>query len=169
MLRRSLLALTLLSIPVDASAAVFGAWTVDRRPSVFGDKDTVLARVTALRGLNSGIGGRWPALFVRCEDGDLQMWVHWDIFISTENQQLDMRVDRKTAWSVEGAISTSHQATATEFSQDELVLVFDEMRSGKVIRFGVTPYGENPVVAAFSLSGFTKAIAPVLEACRDNP
>ncbi len=136
-------------------------WEVVTETSPVDDSKSVFLINYAQEPVIAGYEEVRPALHLRCLEGEPSAYISWGTFIGTDSVKLTTRYDSYDAQEETWDISTDN--TATFSSKPVLVISY----LGHADRFlaRVTPYGENPVIATFDVSGLSDVVEPLKKAC----
>lgn len=157
------------------AATQYADWVLDESKDEFTDNRVLTARTIAV-----GTESKWGKpqyLVARCKDGKLSLILNWGEFITSEVRRsayIEVRIDKNEPRKYSYSISNDHSATFIGEPEtpspgiSPYYQLIDEMEAGSTVLFRVTPYAENSRVAKFSLRGFTKAYAPVLQCYKDT-
>jgi len=136
-------------------------WEVVTETSPVDDSKSVFLINYAQEPIIAGYEEVRPALHLRCLEGEPSAYISWGTFIGTGTAKLTTRYDSYNAQEEIWDISTDN--TATFSSKPILVISY----LGHADRFlaRVAPYGENPVIAIFDVSGLSDVVEPLKKAC----
>ena len=138
-----------------------GNWRVEVETSPIDDSKTVVVSTPSTEKIKARYGFVEPILFLRCKEGELNMYIHWGTFIGTQDAYLTLRFGTEEAYDEAWSTSTSRKAT---FAPNPAAKIRGLERVEKFLA-RVTPYGENPVLASFDTTGLKEASAQLKEVC----
>lgn len=129
-----------------------GDWTVERSADPMSDETQVLFLLMADEG--AARYGRPPALVVRQQGENLEVYIAWNEYLSDDRQRVTHRIDGQDPVTLRWSVSTSNNATF--YPSDDLQLVRQLLRADTfVVR--TTPYNESPMTITFDVRGFSAA------------
>jgi type VI secretion system protein VasI len=152
------------SVPSPAKGV--GLWVVSGERSKIDDSPTVTALLAASQPIGIGYRQASPTIVARCKEGDIDVYIVWDVFIGTGDQQVTMRLDSDDARVDTWSVSTDHKATF--YAGDRNVLL-EALTKAKKLVVRTTPFGESPVITTFNISGFANVRPAILKACAPTP
>lgn len=129
------------------------------------DKTIVAAFLEADEG-RSTFGER-IALFLRCKDGELNLWIKWGNYLGSDRPTVTLRIGAAPAKDERWRLSADKTATFHPFPL-RLPRVIQQLTAAGRFVAQVTPYNENPVTAVFDLTGIEEIAPQVLEPCSYN-
>lgn len=129
-----------------------GDWEVERSADPLSDETQVFFMLMAGEGTNSY--GRSPALMVRQQGGELDVYIVWNEYLSEDRQRVTYRIDGEDPETLRWNVSTDN--TATFFPSGDLELVRNLLDADTfVVR--TIPYNESPITVTFDVRGFEAA------------
>ena len=151
--------------PKKAPVKPTSAWTLTSGRSRMTDEPTVILTTSAQNAVRGWIQTTRPALIVRCQEGNLEVYLHTGLSSDVEEDgahTVRYRIDKNDAileddWSE----STSRDAL---FSAEPEVL-FRRMVEGSSILFEWTPFNASPVRARFSIARLGTYRERIKKAC----
>lgn len=126
------------------------------------DSINVHLSVSAALSLDSGFGRVTPMLFVRCAGNKTSVFLNWDLFLGSGETKMTTRFDKQKAKTKSWYISNDGEAAF--FKGNDITFIKEMMKHDKLLS-KITPYGENPVMAEFTIRGLSEAIKPLRKAC----
>lgn len=140
-------------------------WNLNVGASQMDDSRTVVLHTPAQNRISGRYGSTvHPQLFLRCSENTTSLYVNWDMYISTQNQNLRYRIGEASPRNQTWGIATNHEATGL-WSGGQSIPVIQRMLGEDRMLIEVTPYGENSVTAEFNISGLNELIEPLRDAC----
>ncbi|WP_052481021.1 type VI secretion system-associated protein TagO [Gilvimarinus agarilyticus] len=140
-----------------------GNWSVTTKVSPIDDTTNVYMSVQADESVQSGYKKVRPSLHIRCKEDSTDVYFSWGLYLGTKFTRILTRLDKEEAKDRLWNISTDRKA-AFAIDNDILPYIKNLFGNDKLLA-QVTPYGESPVMATFSITGTEEAIKPLREAC----
>lgn len=146
------------------SALGNGRWRVSSQVSPIDDSTNVYLSLSADDNTIWGQppSGPIPSLWIRCKENHTEVFVSWEVYLGIDTTDVLQRLDDERARTRAWSISTDHEATFYPGSDIGFVR---ELMSHKKLLLQVTPYGESPVRATFSLAGLENALVELRKSC----
>lgn len=155
--------------PAESVASDFGVhghWWVYKEDSPIDDSVNVFMSLSAIDEIPDGYGKSvTPMLHIRCKENTTALYISWDRFIGSGEAYITYRIDKNKAQRQFWSISTDHQATG-KWRGGSSIPFIKKLLDSKSLLVNVTPYGDNPVLVNFDVSGIESAIKPLREECR---
>lgn len=107
--------------------------------------------------------GESRALVIRCKERRTEVYISWGDYLGLEETGVLTRHDAQGAATQAWRISSDHQATFYPWNPVEYAR---RLSTHQKLVAQVTPYGENPVLVTFDLTGLAEALHPLQDACR---
>lgn len=145
----------------ESSNSDTGNWVVDVETSPIDDSKTVFMSNLATDSSRVGYRDVRPSVHLRCQEGQLDFYISWNVFIGTDSALVTMRFGKNDAYDESWSISTNNKATFAR--HPDIKLRFLEKADTFLAR--VTPYSENPILAEFDIEGLSEAAKPLKQAC----
>jgi len=123
------------------------------------DQSTMYIMVSAHSGKSEF--GDSPALYIRCKDGNTEMYINWSTFIDTESALVTTRVGSAAASNQILSVSTDYESTFFFAPEDLIRSMFGQ----ETFIAQVTPYSANAITASFDITGIENAIFEVRATC----
>lgn len=136
-------------------------WEVVEKTSPIDDSQSVFLTTYADEPVRTGYESIRPSLHIRCQEGSIDVYIAWGMFIGTDSARLTTRYDSYNADEDEWKVSTDNTATFARNS----ILEMSFLAAADRFIARVTPYGESPVVASFDVSGLSEIVGQVRKAC----
>jgi type VI secretion system protein VasI len=139
-----------------------GKWVVRQETSPIDDSKNVFVTLDADAPVASRFGRAVrPSLVIRCKESKTTAYIDWGSYLGLDETQVLTRIDDAPASKESWSISTDHEAT---FAESPISLIKSLLGKTKLLA-QVTPYGESPVLATFSIAGLENGVASVRSAC----
>ena len=151
------------STVVPTPAPDLGRWIFSDERNPLDDSTTTIALLTADSGL--GIYGDPVNLVLRCQSGELDVYVSWHSFLGLEDIAVTQRIGTQEATHSNWGLSTDNQATFYKGTAQHLISQLAAVDSYIV---QVIPYAESPITATFKLRGIKIIASDVLGACQKS-
>lgn len=139
-----------------------GSWRSTTSTSPVDDSKTVLLLVDADEPIPSRYGMVRPTLMVRCRQNRTTIFINWDTYLGIDSTSLLTRIDKEKARTRSWTISTNNKAA---FYPANDIGFIKSLYGHRKLLAQVTPYGENPVMSTFDITGLKQAIKPLRKAC----
>jgi type VI secretion system protein VasI len=140
-----------------------GAWRAQTEKSPVDDSTNVYLSLQSNDTIPGQFGGTvQPELYVRCKEHKTEIYVAWEVYLGIDSTDVLHRLDDRPARTLDWGISTDHKAT---FYPGNDTAFARELIKYERLLLRVTPYGESPVTATFTLSGLENAIEDLRDAC----
>jgi type VI secretion system protein VasI len=149
--------------PVSKVTTGSGRWSVRSSKSPIDDSVNVHLSVQSEESVSSGYNTVRPSLFVRCSENKTNVFLTWDLYLGLDSTRMLTRFDNEQATTDSWSISTDNKAV---FARGSDINLAKKMMNHEKLLTQVTPYGESPVMATFSIAGLTEAIKPLRKACK---
>lgn len=139
-----------------------GNWQVIAKTSPLDDTVTTALIVDSSGGTSPMFGEH--RLIIRCRGNELNIWVNWNQFLSTESAtDVTWRVGQEKAQSGKWPHGSS-SSSITFYPHDEQALVTQMMGSDQFVAQTKTAAGET-LTAIFNIKGLEQAITPIKDGC----
>jgi hypothetical protein len=130
-------------------------WLVDERTDIMYNSKRISFATSAAAGKNNY--GRYPVLIVAYEAGELDLYIGWNEFITTDVETtVTTRFEDTSPIRENWVTSTTH--TATFFSGSQ-VQRLRELMAKKSLFVNVVPYGNAPITVVFDLEGLSEELS----------
>lgn len=139
-----------------------GKWDITTKTSPIDDSTNVYLSVDAEKPVQSGYNSVRPTLVIRCAQNHTNVFIVWGLYLGLDSTHMLTRIDRQKAHTNSWSISSDTKAV---FVQGGDIAYAQSLMGHHVLLAQITPYGENPVMAEFDISGLSKAIEPLRKAC----
>lgn len=150
----------------EASRAVNGEWTVTEDVNPLDDSKTTYATLESGEGSNAG--GIGVMLVVRCQSNKTELLVDWNDYLGDDSRdvynkwkRVTVRVGSEPAKTERWGVSTDNEAT---FAPSAVALAKALAKADRLV-LETIPYGENPSMAVFPLTGAGNALKGVAANC----
>lgn len=155
--------------PTALPAASKGAWLVNSEKSALTDKTDVYLSVASDEIVDCGWNrGDKIRLFVRCLDNATSLIVATQCHMTSSGYNdygdVTYRLDDEKARTVGMDASTNNRSLGL-WNGGKSIPVIKQMFGKTKMIVKMTPYGENPFTATFTISGLEEAVKPLREAC----
>ncbi|GGJ92612.1 type VI secretion system-associated protein TagO [Pseudomonas matsuisoli] len=137
-----------------------GKWRTSTTTDPLTDKSVYVAGVHADQGV--GRFGETIGMVVRCKDNQTDLYINWQSYLGLDSTPVTHRIDKNKAVTSTWDVSTDHKSA---FMRSP-VAALKQMVKGESFIANVTPYGENPVTAAFNIAGTEAALQDIRKGCR---
>lgn len=137
-----------------------GMWMVTDTTDPLNDSREVILYLDATSGRS--VYGQPVNLVLRCRDGDTEVYVNWNSYISEDDGVVTMRVGTDSAEVDTWSVSTNNEATF--YHGDPAQLIQRLIKANRLV-VQTTPYQENPITAIFDLQGLASSVKPLRDAC----
>jgi type VI secretion system protein VasI len=107
----------------------------------------------------------YASLHLRCAENTTSFYIHWDIFLSTNDMNMMYRIDQQSAVTKRFDVSSSHEGLGY-FSGSKSIPLIKSMLGHNTFLAKVTPYGHDSVSATFDITGLDKAIGALRRVCK---
>ena len=104
-----------------------------------------------------------PLLVIRCQEGYLDFYIDYDVFLQNGSVTLTSRFDQLEAEDNDWGTSNDKMAALSPWAWHWAEQIIEKGHRRMAVR--VTPYRENTITSVFDLTGFEEAVMPALEAC----
>jgi len=141
-----------------------GLWRIGSSTSDIDDSTNVHLSLDADNTID-GLFGRaeTPVLRLACRENKTMAYIAWKVFLSTDSIRMLTRIDRQKAVTRTWRISTDYEAAG---KWDGSSIPFIKSLFGKSqILARITPHGERPVTATFTVVGLDNAIKSLRKEC----
>lgn len=142
--------------------SALGKWNVREEKSPIDDSLNVHLFVTSNETVRSGYSTVKPSLHIRCSENETNVFLNWGLYLGLEKTKMLTRFDKEKATMSSWSISTNNEAVFVRGNDIEFA---KKVMKHQKLLVKVTPFGENPIVATFDISGLSEAIKPLREAC----
>lgn len=139
-----------------------GDWFISTDKSPIDDSVNVYLSIPSQEPVRSGYNTVRPTLFIRCSENKTSIFINWGLYLGLESTRMLTRFDSNKATTKTWSISTDNKAVFVHGSDIDFA---KEMMNHNKLLTQITPYGESPVMATFTISGLSEAIKPLREAC----
>lgn len=140
-----------------------GRWRVSSNVSMIDDSTNVYVSLPADDTISGQFGAETrPSLWIRCKENQTEVFVNWDVYLGIDSTRVLERLDDERARTRTWSISTDHKAT---FYQGSRIDFARNLMAHNKLLLQLTPYGESPVTAIFSLPGLENALVQLRESC----
>ena len=151
-----------------APEAPAGTWQVRESTNPLDDSRTVVASLEAVEGVG-GFGSEPITLMARCQSNTTEVYVNWHEFLGDDDLQNVQSTRKRVTYRFPPAeaqtelwgVSTDNDAT---FVRQTIPFLRTLGTSDRLV-MQTTPYGENPKLAQFDLTGARAALDPIAETC----
>lgn len=140
-----------------------GKWQISTATSQIDDSKNVNLWVMADDYIKSGYDEVRPKLFVRCSENKTSAFITWDLYLGLDSTSMLTRLDSENAVTNSWSISTDNKAVFTKAND---VTYVKSLFGHDRLLVQITPYGANPVIAIFSITGLKEAVTPLRKACK---
>lgn len=153
-----------------AESAAYGQWALESHVDPMNDQRTIYTYT-----ISKTTGSKWGnphRLVVRCgSEGELDIYVDWEEFITTNPKGTDMELRFDNSKAKHYLVNPSNDGKAVFINQwfNSFAELIANLKEGEELLARIVPYGESAVLAKFSLDGTTKAIDRVATACGEVP
>lgn len=137
-----------------------GRWRTFSQNDPLTDRSVHYATFDASDG--KGRFGEAVQLIVRCKSGETEAFINWNTFLGTDSISVTDRIDKSPAKKSSWGISTDRKAS---FMPNALSTAIKFIESSSYVA-NLTPYGENPITAIFSIGGAKEAFADIRRDCK---
>lgn len=148
-----------------ALAENHSAWWLDSSVDQMTDEPIMVSHTNS-KSTNSPSGSP-QTLYISCKSGNLSIYIDWGEFVSSYGSTISLRFDKRGVQEVSYEPSTNYMATF--FEEGSSALTFLEFvsagRKYNTLLAKVTPHGENPRIAKFSLLGFSETALVTASKC----
>ena len=149
--------LLILSFPVCADK---GNWRVLEGVNPVDNTKTTIMFLAAESGKSKR--GDVPDLIIRCKSNEINLYINWNEFLSTDDIKILTRMGDEKAEIKKWKPSFCKEKS---FYPDSSVKFIRRMFKKNKFLAQVTPYGESPITAVFNTSGMKNIIKPLQENC----
>jgi len=161
--RRQLIAACAFLLVAGSASA---AWRADVDRSPIDNKDTLLVYVPAKKDpLREKLRRDTPVLFIRCSQGDLQIYLSAGTVLERDPQTHiagRIRYDDADAESLLGELSTNYQAIFMAYAQEHL----DHLLKARRVLVEFTPFRDGKQIAEFDVAGLDRHLPLLRQHCR---
>jgi type VI secretion system protein VasI len=140
-------------------------WNIYTETNAIDDTTTVTLATTSLDALSTY--GDPIRLLLRCQSGEVDAFIQWEDYLGLDETSVTYRVGTSSAKTDEWIISTNNKSTFFSRSENANRQFAEKLLNSDNGQFiaQVTPYGENPQVATFDISGLSFFIDALFEPC----
>ena len=140
-------------------------WDKSVSTSDFDDSKTVILTLPADEPVTAGVFGyAVPTLAIRCQEDTTSIYINFGTFLDTDDMRVEYRIDSEAAQSATWYISTNYEAVGLWRGGQSIPFIRRLLDKDRFL-FRLTPYGENTVVAKFSIAGLRDEAEELAEAC----
>lgn len=152
--------------PVPVSS---GAWSVNEGASKLTDQKTIVAALESDEVVNCGWNrGDKIRLILRCSEGKTVAYFNTGCHMTASQYNdygvIEYRIDAEKAKKVNGDASTDNRALGLWSGSQAIPFIRSLIGKAKLV-VRMTPYGESPFTATFSISGADEATKKLREVC----
>lgn len=146
-----------------------GKWSVQEETSKITDEKTVILTLDSEERVNCGWNrGSHISIVIRCMEKKTALYFNTGCHMTSSTYDdygnITYRLDSTPAQTVSGRSSTDSKALGLWSGSTAIPLIKKMFgKSSFVVR--MTPYGENPFTATFSIHGLEQAIMPLRKSC----
>lgn len=146
-----------------------GHWKQRVDKSKFDDSKSVYLHVDADEEIQIG---RYdvvqPILLMRCHENTTAIFISFDHFLGSDDIAIEYRIDREKTRSAVWYISSNHNSIGLWRGRTSIPFIRRLFGKDRIL-IRLTPYGDSPVTASFTVTGLRSAIGELAEACRWAP
>lgn len=138
-----------------------GDWKVSIETSPIDDSRNVFLMLDSKESVSTIGGPNHPTLVLRCKEKKTTAYIAWGTYLGLDETTVLTRLDDQPAARSEWNISTDREAT---FHRSPVAFAKSLLGKQRFLA-QVTPYGENPALVTFAISGLDEALKPLRSAC----
>lgn len=147
------------------AASIAGSWRIAMQNSPIDGSRTVLLSLDAnALTFSEARQPIRPALWIRCEQDQTQLYVLWDLYLGTYDTEILYRIDSAPAHTESWEIPSDKQAAGL-WSSAEAIAFIKKLFGADQMVMEVTPYADRSLKSVFEVAGLKQAIAPLRKAC----
>jgi hypothetical protein len=105
-----------------------------------------------------------PVLWLTCKENTTSLYIVWHTFLHTDEVEVITRVDSLPARTDWWFVSTDFKAAGLWDGRSAIPFIRSLFGHNRLLA-KVTPHGDNPQTAIFTISGVREAAAPLMAAC----